>query len=89
VEPGSRLRLAGEAPMVNAGSAVTVSCSLVALTRVPEVPVMAIVEDVGAAELFAVSVSVLLVVAVAGLNNAVTPAGRPEAARFTAPLKPF
>jgi len=42
-----------------------------------------------AAVLLAVSVSVLVVVAEAGLNAAVTPAGRPEAARLTPPVKPF
>jgi len=41
------------------------------------------------AELAAVSVSVLIVVAVAGLNDTVTPSGRPDAARFTESLKPF
>ncbi len=41
------------------------------------------------AVLLAVSVSVLLVVAEAGLNEAVTPLGRPDADRPTLPVKPF
>ena len=41
------------------------------------------------APLLAVRVSVLLLVAEAGLNDAVTPLGRPDAARFTLPVKPF
>ena len=41
------------------------------------------------AVLLAVSVSVLLVVALEGLKLAVTPAGSPEADRLTLPLKPF
>jgi hypothetical protein len=41
-----------------------------------------------AAVLDAVNVNVLAVVAVAGLNDAVTPAGRPLAVRATAPVKP-
>jgi hypothetical protein len=41
------------------------------------------------AVLDAVSVSVLLVVALAGLKDAVTPAGRPLAERATDPLKLF
>jgi len=41
------------------------------------------------AVLLAVRVSVLEVVAEAGLNEAVTPVGRPEADRPTLPVKPF
>lgn len=41
------------------------------------------------AVLLAVSVSVLVVVAEAGLNEAVTPLGRPDADRPTLPVKPF
>jgi hypothetical protein len=36
-----------------------------------------------------VNVSVLVLVAGFGLNNAVTPVGRPDAARFTFPVNPF
>lgn len=42
----------------------------------------------GATELLATSVSVLVVVALAGLNDAVTPVGSPVAVRVTVPLKP-
>jgi hypothetical protein len=42
-----------------------------------------------AALLLAVIVSVLVVVAEVGLNEAVTPLGRPEADRLTLLLKPF
>jgi hypothetical protein len=48
---------------------------------------MVMVAKPAVAVLDAVKVSVLLVVALAGLNDAVTPAGRPLAARLTAPLK--
>lgn len=41
------------------------------------------------AVLLAVNVSVLVVVAEAGLNDAVTPLGRPDADRLTLPVKPF
>jgi hypothetical protein len=37
----------------------------------------------------AVSVSVLVLVAELGLNDAVTPLGKPDAAKLTLPLKPF
>ena len=39
--------------------------------------------------LVAVKVSVLVVVVEAGLNEAVTPAGRPDADRLTLLVKPF
>lgn len=87
--PCTMLTLAGDAAMVNAERPVTVSDRRAVLVKLPEVPVIVIVDVDEAAELLAVSVSVLLVLAVAGLNDAVTPAGRPDAARFTAPLKPF
>ena len=57
--------------------------------RLPEVPVIVIVEVDAAAVLAAMSVSVLEVVAVAGLKDAVTPDGNPEAAKLTVPLNPF
>jgi hypothetical protein len=41
------------------------------------------------AELLAVSVSVLVEVVLAGLNEAVTPLGNPEADRLTALVNPF
>lgn len=87
--PCATLTLAGDAAMLNAGSPVTVSESRALLVRLPEVPVIVIVEVDEAAVPLAVSVRVLMVVAVAGLNDAVTPAGSPDAARLTAPLKPF
>ncbi len=83
------LRAAGDAPIVNAGIPVTVSDGCTEAVRVPEVPVIVTVDVDEAAELAAVSVSVLVVVAAAGLNDAVTPSGRPDAARFTERVKPF
>ena len=86
--PGVRLKLAGVAESVNAGDAVMVSDTRAVLVRLPEVPVMVSVDVAAAAELLAISVSVLVVMALAGLNDAVTPAGNPAMARFTALLKP-
>ena len=74
---------------MNAGRPVTVSDRRAVLVRLAEVPVIVIVDVDEAAELLTVSVSVLVVVAVAGLNDAVTPVGRPDAARLTALLKLF
>lgn len=48
-----------------------------------------IVEVPVAAVALAVSVKELVVVADAGLKDAVTPAGRPDAAKLTLPVKPL
>lgn len=57
----------------------------------PEIPVMVTVAVPVVAVPLAVSVRVLalVVVALAGLNEAVTPLGKPEADKPTLPLKPF
>ncbi len=55
----------------------------------PEVPVMVTAEVPSVAELAAVRISVLLPVVLAGLKDAVTPPGRPVAAKATGPLNPF
>ncbi len=41
------------------------------------------------AVLLAVSVSVLVLVVLLGLNDGVTPLGKPEADKLTLPVKPF
>jgi hypothetical protein len=90
--PGARLRLAGVAAMLKAAGAVIVRASLAVLDRVPnvppEVPVIVIVDVAATAELLAISVSVLLVMALTGLNDPVTPAGNPDTVRFTVLPKP-
>ena len=55
----------------------------------PEVPVTVTVARPIAAALLAVSVKVLVVVVLPGLNDAVIPAGRPEAVKVTLAAKPF
>lgn len=62
---------------------VTVTANVVVSDRLPEVPVMVAVEVLTVAVALAVSVSVL------PLNVPVTPAGSPETARATAPVKPL
>jgi hypothetical protein len=57
--------------------------------RLPEVPVMVTLTVPVVAVLLAVSVKVLLALAGFGLNDAVTPLGKPEADRLTLPVKPF
>jgi hypothetical protein len=66
----------------------TVSATGVDAVSVPEVPVMVTVDIPAAAVLLAANVTTL--VAVAGLvpNVAVTPLGKPDAARVTAPANP-
>jgi len=67
-----------------------VRAMVVVAISVPEVPVMPMVELPVAAVLLAVSVRVLVPVLVGlGLKPAVTPLGRPEAARVTLPLNPL
>ena len=61
----------------------------VVLVKLPEVPVMVTGTVPMVAALLAVSVNVLVAVAGFGLNDAVTPLGRPDADRVTLPLKPF
>ena len=64
-----------------------VRATVAVCVRLPEVPVMVIVAGPRVAVPDAVRVSLLLVVALAGLNDAVTPAGIPLADKATEPLK--
>ncbi len=54
----------------------------------PDLPVIVTEANPGEAVLVAVSVSVLVLVALPGLKEAVTPAGRPDALSAAAPVKP-
>ena len=56
--------------------------------KAPEEPVTVTVTIPVAAVLLAVRVSVLVAVVPLGLNDAVTPLGRPDADKLTLPLKP-
>jgi hypothetical protein len=62
---------------------------VVVFAKLPEAPVMVTVNVPVVAVLFAVRVSVLVLVVVLGLKDAVTPVGRPEADKLTLALKPF
>ena len=66
-----------------------VSAIVVLAVRVPEVPVIVTVDVPAVAELLAFSVSTLD--ALVGLvpNEAVTPLGKPDAARVKLPVNPF
>jgi hypothetical protein len=62
---------------------------VVAFDKLPEVPVMVTVTVPVVEELLAVSVNVLVLAAMLGLKDGVTPPGRPVADKPTLPLKPF
>jgi len=68
---------------------LTVTVKAVVWVRLPDVPVMVAIARPRVALLAAVSVSVLVVVVLAGLKDAVTPAGRPLTERATDPAKPL
>jgi hypothetical protein len=61
----------------------------VVCVRLPEVPVIVTVARPRVAVLAAERVKTLVPVVLAGLNDAVTPAGKPLALRATEPLKPL
>lgn len=88
--PWVMVREAGEALTVKFGVAeeLTVRASFVVAVRLPEVPVIVTVELPVVAVELAVRVSTLLPVVGFVPKAAVTPVGRPEAARVTLPLKP-
>ena len=89
--PCMTARLLGAADRVKlgTGAGLTVRDSAVELLRLPEVPVIVTVAVPVVAVLLAVSVRMLLLVALLGLKDAVTPLGKPDAARLTLPLNPF
>jgi len=70
-------------------AAVIVTATVVVWDKVPEVPVtVTFAVPVGAVPLTA-KVSVLVPVVLAGMNEALTPAGKPEAVKLTVPVKLF
>ena len=66
---------------------MTLSVKVAVCVRLPDVPVTVMSEEPTVAVLDAVNVNVLLLVALAGLKDAVTPAGRPVAESATDPVK--
>ena len=83
------LTLLGDDERTKFPAIVTVREIVVELVSLPEVPVSVSVAVPVLAVLLALSVNTLDVVAGFGLNDAVTPFGRPETAKLTFPLKPF
>jgi hypothetical protein len=74
---------------VNPAGALTVSVIVVVAVKAPAVPVMVTVAVPFFAVGLAVNVSVLVEVAGFGLNDAVTPLGKPVGVSVTFPLNPF
>jgi hypothetical protein len=60
----------------------------VVFVKLPDTPMMVTVTVPAVAVPLAVSVNVLLLAVLLGLNDAVTPPGRPDADKLTLPLKP-
>ena len=87
--PRTRLNEFGEAERAKFGGDTTVRETVVLRDNAPDAPVTVMVNVQSAAVLLAVSVSVLALVVLLGLNDAVTPLGKPEAERLTLPLNPF
>jgi hypothetical protein len=80
-----RVEADGLSEKLPADAALTVSAMVVVALSEPEVPVTVTVDEPVAAELLAVSVSTLVEVAGLVANAAVTPLGKPDAARATDP----
>ena len=70
-------------------AAVTVNPIAVVRIKLPDVPLMVTVDVPTTAELDAASVTRAVPATLPALNAAVTPLGRPDAARLTLPLNPF
>jgi len=68
---------------------LTVTDTVVVFVKLPETPVMVMETVPVAAVLPAANVKVLVLVVPLGLNEAVTPLGKPEADKLTLPLNPF
>jgi hypothetical protein len=86
--PSSTRKLAGASAIEKSGGGVTVTVSVTDAVRLPETPLTVICVAFAAAVLAAERVSVLVAVALDGLNDAVMPVGSPVAVKATVPLKP-
>ncbi len=87
--PWATLKVFGEADRVKLSGKATVSEIVAVLLKLPDVPVMVTGNVPVVAVAAAVKVNVLVLAVEAGLKEAVTPLGRPEADKLTFPLKPF
>lgn len=88
--PWTTLKLTGARAIekFTVGGAVTVTVTVTVGARLPDVPFTVNCVALSEAELAAVRVSTLVPVVLAGLNDAVTPVGKPVAVKATVPPKP-
>ena len=89
VAPCIKVRLLGDAESAKFSLATTVRAIVVEPVKLPDKPEMVTVAVPVVAVVLAVSVNVLVPVTGFGLNEAVTPLGRPDADKLTPPLKPL
>ena len=87
--PRAMLKLDGDAERLKFGTAVTVREVVVEAVKALDVPVTVTLNVPVTATALALSCSALLPVVLAGLKEAVTPLGKPEADKLTLPLKPL
>jgi len=89
VVPCAIVMLFGDAEREKFAGAFTVRETVVLFVKLPDVPVTVTVTVPVVAVLLAVKVSVLVPAVLLGLNEAVTPLGRPDADKLTLLLKPL
>ena len=89
VVPCASVMLFGDAEKAKFAGGFTARETVVVLVKLPETPVTVTVNVPVAAALLADSVNVLVLAVLLGLNDAVTPLGRPDADKLTLLLKPF
>ena len=87
--PCATVKVFGDADRVKFTWGVTVRETVMVFVKLPEVPVTVTVTVPRVAVPLAVRLNVLVAVVLPGLNDAVTPLGRPEADKVTLLLKPF
>src|SRR5262249_7775449 len=87
--PRATFKLDGDAERLKFGPAVTVREIVVEALKLPDVPVTVTSNIPVTATVLALSCSVLIPVVLGGLNDAVTPLGKPEADKLTLSLKPL
>ena len=87
--PCAKLKVFGEADRLKVGGKATVSETVAVLLKLPTVPVMVTGNVPVIAVAAALKVKVLVPVVEAGLKEAVTPLGKPDADKLTFAVKPF
>jgi hypothetical protein len=87
--PCAELKVFGEADRLKLGGKTTVREIVAVLLKLPDIPVMVTGNVPVIAVAAAVKVNVLVLAVEAGLKEAVTPLGRPDADKLALAVKPF